>query len=228
MYPLPQRVQRLRCAGAAAARRVVQLCLVGRVLRGGVDGVTRIVAGQARGRRISVPPGTRTRPTSDRAREGLFATITALHGPLREAGVLDLYAGSGAIGLEALSRGAGRALFVESDPAAARVIRANLAALGLPGGRLVTGTVAAVLRRGPGGEPGYDVAVADPPYAVTGEEVTAMLTVLREGGWLAAGALVAIERATRSGPVAWPPGYHCDRSRRYGEATFWYGLAAGV
>jgi 16S rRNA (guanine966-N2)-methyltransferase len=190
--------------------------------------VTRIIAGEARGRRLAVPPGTRTRPTSDRAREGLFATITALHGPLRRAGVLDLYAGTGAVGLEALSRGAGRVLFVESDPAAARVIRANLAAVGLPGGSLATGTVAAVLRRGPGGEGGYDIAVADPPYAAGDDEVTAMLTALLGGGWLTPGALVAIERATRSGPVSWPAGYSGDRSRRYGEATFWYGLAAGA
>src|SRR5215467_12663658 len=116
--------------------------------------MTRIIAGAARGRRLSVPPGTGTRPTSDRAREGLFATISALHGPLSQASVLDLYAG--AVGLEALSRGAGRVLFVESDPAAARVIRANMAAVGLPGGRLIATTVATALRRGPGGEPPFD------------------------------------------------------------------------
>ena len=193
--------------------------------------MTRIIAGAARGRRLSVPPGTRTRPTSDRAREGLFATITAVHGPLAGAAVLDLYAGSGAAGLEALSRGAATVLFVESDRTAARAIRANIAAVGLPGARLVTGQVATVLARGPGGDagrrPGFGVVVADPPYATGGEEVTAMLTALR-GGWLAPGALVAVERATRSGPVAWPAGYAPDRSRRYGEATFWYGLAAGI
>src|SRR6266576_91609 len=82
---------------------------------------------------LAVPPGIRTRPTSDRAREGLFATVTAVHGPLTGGGVLDLYAGSGAVGLEALSRGAARVVLVESDPAAARVIRANIAAVGLPG-----------------------------------------------------------------------------------------------
>ena len=71
------------------------------------------------------------------------------------------------------------------------------------------------------------MVVADPPYATGDEEVIAMLTALR-GGWLAPGALVAVERATRSGPVAWPEGYAPDRSRRYGEATFWYGLAAGI
>jgi len=187
--------------------------------------MTRIIAGAARGRRLSVPAGTRTRPTSDRAREGLFATLTVLHGPLTEAAVLDLYAGSGAVGLEALSRGARRALFVESDPAAARVIRANMTAVGLPGGHLVTAAVATVLARGPGSEPALDVVVADPPYAAGDDEVSAMLLAL-QGGWLAPGALLAVERATRSGPVAWPRGYRPDRSRRYGEATFWYGLAA--
>jgi len=193
--------------------------------------VTRIIAGEARGRRLSVPPGTRTRPTSDRAREGLFATITARHGPLDGTAFLDLYAGSGAVGLEALSRGATPVMFVESDPAAARVIRANVAAVGLPGAELIVGPVAAVLRRGRGGEagsgPGFGVVVADPPYATGDEAVTTMLTALH-GGWLAAGALVAVERATRSGPVAWPEGYAPDGSRRYGEATFWYGLAAGI
>jgi len=192
--------------------------------------VTRIIAGAARGRRLSVPPGTRTRPTSDRAREGLFATITARHGPLDGTAFLDLYAGSGAVGLEALSRGAAPVLFVESDPAAARVIRANMTAVGLPGAELVTGHVATVLRRGPGrgagSGPAFGVVVADPPYATGEGEVTAMLVALR--GWLASGALVAVERATRSGPVAWPEGYAPDGSRRYGEASFWYGLAAGI
>jgi 16S rRNA (guanine966-N2)-methyltransferase len=197
--------------------------------------VTRIIAGAARGRRLAVPPGTRTRPTSDRAREGLFATVTALRGPLTGAGVLDLYAGSGAVGLEALSRGAARVLLVESDPVAARVIRANITAVGLPGARLATGRVAAVLGRGAealgsGPVPGdpFDVVVADPPYAAGGAEITEMLLALLAGGWLAPGALVAVERASRSGPLAWPAGYAPDRSRRYGEATFWYGHAAGI
>jgi 16S rRNA (guanine966-N2)-methyltransferase len=190
--------------------------------------MTRIIAGAARGRRLAVPGGTRTRPTSDRAREGLFATVTAVHGPLTGAGVLDLYAGSGAMGLEALSRGAGRVVLVESDTAAARVIRANIAAVGLPGAQLVTGRVATVLGRGPLAGAPFDVVLADPPYAAPEQEITQMLTALRAGGWLASGALVAVERASRSGPVGWPAGYAPDRSRRYGEATFWYGLAAGT
>jgi len=189
--------------------------------------VTRVIAGSARGRRLAVPPGRLTRPTSDRAREGLFSTLTAIRGPVDGARVLDLYAGSGAVGLEALSRGAARVLFVEAEARAAQVIRGNLAAVGLPGGELVIGRVERVLGRGPGGGPGYDLVVADPPYALSDDDVTAVLTALRDGSWLAAGAVVAVERATRSAPVRWPPGYEPDRSRRYGEATFWYGLAAG-
>lgn len=188
--------------------------------------LTRIIAGAARGRRLAVPKGTVTRPTSDRAREGLFATVTTIHGPLHGARVLDLYAGSGAVGLEALSRGAARVVFVESDARAAQVIRANLASVALPGGELACGQVQRFLDRGPGAEAAFDLAVADPPYAASEAEVTGMLTVLASGGWLAPGALVAVERATRAGPLPWPAGYRADRSRRYGEATFWYGLAA--
>jgi len=188
--------------------------------------VMRIIAGIAGGRRLAAPKGTATRPTSDRAREGLFATVTAIRGPLPGARVLDLFAGSGAIGLEALSRGAARVVFVESDPRAARVIRANLAAVALPGGELVCDQVQRFLGRGPGAEAAFDLAVADPPYAASVAEITGMLTALAGGGWLAPGALVAVERATRAGPLPWPAGYRADRSRRYGEATFWYGLAA--
>jgi 16S rRNA (guanine966-N2)-methyltransferase len=163
--------------------------------------VTRVIAGAARGRRLTVPAGRLTRPTSDRAREGLFGTLVALHGPLDGASVLDLYAGSGAVGLEALSRGARRALFVEADARAARVIRGNIQAVGLGGGELVTDRVERLLGRGRTGPERYDLAVADPPYAVTDDEVTAMLAALDARGWLAPGAVVAVERATRSGPV---------------------------
>jgi 16S rRNA (guanine966-N2)-methyltransferase len=188
--------------------------------------VTRIIAGAARGRRLAVPKGTVTRPTSDRAREGLFATVAAIHGPLHGARVLDLFAGSGAVGLEALSRGAAQVVFVESDARVARVIRANVAVVALPGGEIVRDRVERFLRRGPGDEPALDLVVADPPYAASSAEVTEMLAVLAGRGWVKPGALVAVERATRSGAVAWPGGYIPDRSRRYGEATFWYGLAA--
>ena len=186
--------------------------------------MTRVIAGAARGRRLAVPAGRLTRPTSDRAREGLFGTLVALHGPLDGACVLDLYAGSGAVGLEALSRGAGHVLLVESDPRAARVIRDNIAAIGLPGAEVLTDRAERVLSRGPAATQKYDVVFADPPYALAGDEVSVMLNALVKQGWLAPGALVIVERATRSGPVTWPDGFRADRARRYGEATFWYGL----
>jgi 16S rRNA (guanine966-N2)-methyltransferase len=186
--------------------------------------VARVIAGEAGGRRLVVPAGRDTRPTSDRAREGLFATIASMVGSLDGARVLDLYAGSGAVGLEALSRGAGHALLVESGARAGRVIRANIEAIGLPGAELVTDRVERVLARGPSQGP-YDVVFADPPYALPAEEVTGTLTELADRGWLAPGALVVLERATRSGPVSWPAGFTADRARRYGEATFWYARA---
>jgi 16S rRNA (guanine966-N2)-methyltransferase len=191
--------------------------------------VARVIAGEAGGRRLTVPGGRETRPTSDRAREGLFATISSIVGSLAGARVLDLYAGSGAVGLEALSRGAGHVLLVESGVRAGRVIKENIAALGLPGAQVIVDRTERVLARGPEDTGGrYDVVFADPPYALGGEEVSAMLAALADRAWLAPGALVIVERATRSGPVRWPAGYVEDRARRYGEATFWYGLAAGT
>jgi 16S rRNA (guanine966-N2)-methyltransferase len=190
--------------------------------------MTRIIAGTAGGRRLAVPPGQGTRPTSDRAREGLFGTVTAICGTLHGARVLDLYAGSGAVGLEALSRGAADVLLIEADRRAIGVIRDNAAAVGLPGARVLAGRVELALARGPGGDPPRDVVFADPPYAMPDAEVSAVLTALLVAGWLAPGAVVAVERATRSGPQQWPAGYAADRARKYGEATLWYGRAAGA
>ncbi|MFI7487700.1 16S rRNA (guanine(966)-N(2))-methyltransferase RsmD [Micromonospora echinaurantiaca] len=184
--------------------------------------MTRIVAGTLGGRRIAAPPGAGTRPTSDRVREALFSAVQA-EVDLTGARFADLYAGSGAVGLEALSRGAGHVLLVESDPRAARVIRENVAALrAAPAARLVTGKVSTVLAAGPDGGP-YDVVFADPPYAVPDADVTAMLAALVDGGWLAQDALVVVERSSRTGPVEWVPGVTGERSRRYGETTLWYG-----
>jgi 16S rRNA (guanine966-N2)-methyltransferase len=196
--------------------------------------MTRVIAGIAGGRRLAVPSGTTTRPTSDRAREGLFASLLSELGTFDGARVLDLYAGSGAIGLEALSRGAERVLLVESDARAAAVIKANVAAVGLPGATLAIDRAERLLARPPAparvgpdadADPDagrFDLVFADPPYAVAEAAVTRVLTLL-EGGWLADDALVVVERATRSGPLDWPPGFLPGKSRRYGEATFWYG-----
>ena len=184
--------------------------------------MTRIIAGTARGRRLAVPDGRTTRPTSDRAREGLFSALDAALGGLSGLRVLDLYAGSGAVGLEALSRGAAAALLVESDRMAARVARTNLAELSLPGGR-VAGDRVERLAATPCPDAPYDVAYLDPPYALSATELVAVLMALADHGWLADGALVAVERASRAEPWVWPAGFDALRSRGYGEGTVWYG-----
>jgi 16S rRNA (guanine966-N2)-methyltransferase len=186
--------------------------------------VTRIVAGRAGGRRLAVPPGQDTRPTSDRAREALFSTLSSLLPTLEGARVLDLYAGSGAVGLEALSRGAAHCLLVDSGPAALRALRANVAALGLAGAEVVGQPVERVVGQ-PARAPAYDLVFLDPPYAVSAAAVGDVLTRLGQGGWLAPAAVVAVERATREGTFGWPAGFVAERSRRYGEATLWYGRA---
>lgn len=181
------------------------------------------MAGTLGGRRIAAPAGSHTRPTSDRVREALFSALESLV-PLRDARFADLYAGSGAVGLEALSRGAEHVLLVESDPKAARVIRENVALLAAaPAARPVTGKVSTVLAAGPPDGRPYHVVFADPPYAVPEEDLTAMLAALVDGGWLAADAVVVVERSTRSPEPAWPAGLTGERGRRYGETTLWYG-----
>ncbi|SES15352.1 16S rRNA (guanine966-N2)-methyltransferase [Streptomyces sp. yr375] len=190
--------------------------------------MTRVIAGTAGGRRLAVPPGNGTRPTSDRAREGLFSTWQSLlgGGPLAGERVLDLYAGSGAVGLEALSRGAGHTLLVEADARAARTIRENVKTLGLPGAEVRAGKAHQVIQTPP--PTPYDLVFLDPPYAVSDDDLREILLTLRAGGWLTAEALVTVERSTRGGEFHWPAGFEGLRARRYGEGTFWYGRAAAT
>lgn len=181
--------------------------------------MTRLIAGVAGGRRLKVP-ASGVRPTGDRAREALFNSLGALL-DLEGAAVLDLYAGSGALGLEALSRGAGSVVFVESAPKVLPVLRANLAAVGLPGGRVVAGSVPTVATgRAPAA---FDLVLADPPYATPVDEVLGVLAALSEGGWLAPGAILVVERSSREPAWEWPTPLTGLRDRRYGEAQLRYG-----
>ncbi|MFG3494629.1 16S rRNA (guanine(966)-N(2))-methyltransferase RsmD [Streptomyces sp. NPDC047928] len=189
--------------------------------------MTRVIAGTAGGRRLAVPPGNGTRPTSDRAREGLFSTWQALIGTLHGIRVADLYAGSGAVGLEALSRGASHALLVEADARAARTVRENVRALGLPGAEVRTGKAEQIVT-GPAPTAPYDAVFLDPPYAVPDDDLREILLTLRSQGWLTDDALVTVERSTRGGEFGWPEGFEPLRARRYGEGTFWYGRAAST
>ncbi|MGH3096734.1 MAG: 16S rRNA (guanine(966)-N(2))-methyltransferase RsmD [Streptosporangiales bacterium] len=187
--------------------------------------MSRIVAGIAGGRRIAAPRGFSGRPTSERAREGMFATLGSLLGDLAGLRFADLYAGTGAVGLEALSRGAAHALFVESDRSAARAIDAGARSLRLPGAAVLASPVERLAAMPPpDGEP-YDVVFLDPPYALADASLARVLADLRAGGWFAPEAVAVVERSSRDQPFPWPEGFAAERERRYGDATLWYGQA---
>ena len=186
--------------------------------------MTRIIGGNAGGRRITAPSGQHTRPTTDRVREALFSSIEAWCGSLQGLRFLDLYAGSGAVGLEAWSRGAGVVTLVESDRRTARLIGDNAKALGFAKADVVAGSVTATLSRPPGAP--YDVAFLDPPYPLDEAAVEGDLALLSHMGWLVPGAMVVVERSSRSPEPTWPDGITGERRKRYGETTLWYGHAA--
>lgn len=182
--------------------------------------VTRIVGGQARGRRLVVPPRG-TRPTSERAREALFNTLRA-ELDLEGARVLDLYAGSGAVGLEALSRGAGAAVFVESDRRAVAVLQQNVQALGAAGATVHRCTAETFLSAVGADEP-FDLVFADPPYAVPASTIGYLLAMLAEDRWLVPHGVVVVERSWREVEPPWPSEIKAIKQRRYGEGCLWYG-----
>ena len=168
----------------------------------------RVISGKWRGRALKAPAGETTRPTSDRAREAIFSMLTSRLGTFEDLEVLDLFAGTGALGIEALSRGAGTACFIDNDAAAVKAIRANLAAMG------ATGDV----RQSPvasigGGPRAHHLVFLDPPYGLGLADPA--LTHLHERGWIASGALVSVETAAAD-PLT------CDWERvverRFGKA----------
>jgi 16S rRNA (guanine966-N2)-methyltransferase len=147
-------------------------------------------------------------------RESLFGIVTARL-DLTGLAVLDLYAGSGALGLEALSRGAASAMFVESDRRAATVLERNIATLGLPGATLRRGPVAAVIAAGTAAP--ADLVLADPPYDVQASEIEALLSALVGHGWVSEGSVVVVERATSGPTLSWPCGWQSWQPRVYGD-----------
>ena len=190
--------------------------------------MTRIVAGQARGVRLTVPDAG-TRPTSDRAREAVFSSIESMRGPWAGAHVLDLYAGSGACGLEAASRGAVRVDLVESSAAAVAVIEQNHRAVtaSAPDSAIqvhrstVQRWLAAVGREDGRPQVRYDVVFCDPPYATDDSEVAGVLSSLVSTATLAVGGLVVVERSARAAPWAFAEPMQLRWDRRYGEAHLW-------
>lgn len=189
--------------------------------------MTRIISGLAGGRRIRTPPGRGTRPTSDRVREALFSRLEHLD-VVDDATVLDLYAGSGALGLEAASRGAASVLLVESEWSAVAAIRKNIADLGLAGVSIRADTVERALLDAPGSDATRcDLVLADPPYEVTEEALSAVLALLVTHRWLSAEAFVVVERSARSPEPRWPQGLEGAGERRYGETKMWFADFAG-
>jgi 16S rRNA (guanine966-N2)-methyltransferase len=160
-------------------------------------------------------------------REGLFSTLESLLGPSGLSGTrfVDLFAGSGAVGIEAASRGADTVLLVEADPRAARTVATNVTALELGEVcRVRAAKAASVVASGP--DAAYDVIFEDPPYAVGDDELAALHEALLVRNWLAADALLVVERSIRSPEPPWPTQITLERSRRYGESMLWYGRRA--
>ncbi len=186
-------------------------------LRPSHPSIVRIISGTFRSRRLRVPRGRQTRPTSDRAREALFARL----GPIEGVRVADLFAGSGALGLEALSRGAASCTFVESGRDALAALHANLADLAPAGAQVVTGRLPTALARlsGP-----FDLLLLDPPYAAEGL-LAATLERLAASPLLARGALVVVEHTARS-PLSLPSTLHLEATHRVGETAFSHLYAA--
>lgn len=173
----------------------------------------RVVAGAAKGRRLIAPKGDRVRPTADRVKEAMFSSLQTVVGGAR---VLDLYAGTGGLGLEALSRGAALVTFVERDRTAVEALRRNVTTVDLPGAEVVVGDAATVLAGEPPGAP-FDLVLADPPYRIPDREFGGVLEGLVRH--LAERAIVVVERDARSGPVPWPAELRPGSPRRYGDTA---------
>jgi 16S rRNA (guanine966-N2)-methyltransferase len=185
--------------------------------------MTRIIAGAFGGRRIQTPKGDGTRPTSDRVREALFSSLESELGGFDGLRVLDLFAGSGALGLEALSRGADYAVFVEADTAAAAVVKRNLADVGGRGSVTRTKVERWVED---GDRDVFDLVFVDPPYAVPTPALASLVAAVGRS-FAEPDALFVVERSTRD-PFAWPDGFEPLRSKKYGETTLWYGRCGTV
>ena len=183
----------------------------------------RVIAGTARGRRLVAPEGDQVRPTKDIAREAMFSALDA-RGALDDANVLDLYAGTGALAIEALSRGAASAVLVESDRSALAAIRSNLQVLESGTDLLAAGAAAEVVARdvglfltaAPPASAPFDLVFVDPPYETPDEVISEQLGKLAAPGWLAPGAIVSVERPRRH-PVVPPPALTSGWERTFGD-----------
>lgn len=183
----------------------------------------RIIAGLGKGRNLFSPIGA-TRPTSDRAREALFSTLESEFGSINDLSFLDLYCGSGAVGAEALSRGAAIVYAVDNDEKATNIARQNFALLenlsGIGTTTVITSSVGKFLDKS--SELTFDVVFLDPPYDLPNNEIEKTLASLVKNNFLKRSSVIAIERDSKSKRLNWPPGLKELKERKYGAATIFY------
>jgi 16S rRNA (guanine966-N2)-methyltransferase len=183
----------------------------------------RIIAGVGKGRNLFSPMGA-TRPTSDRAREALFSTLESEFGSMSDLTFLDLYCGSGAVGVEALSRGAAIVYAIDNDEKATAIARANFELLSSMSGigthTVLTISVGKFLEKG--ADLKFDVVFVDPPYELPNSEIEKIMVSLARNGFLKPSSVIAIERDSRSKPLNWPVELHEVKVRKYGAATIFY------
>lgn len=184
----------------------------------------RVIAGAVRGRRLVAPPGDDIRPTKGIVREAMFSALDA-RAAIVDAAVLDLYAGTGALGFEALSRGAARAVLVDRDRRAIEAIETNVQHTGFRAqARVVRAEVTAFLDAPPPPEAPFDLVLADPPYAASADEIKAVLARLTAPGWLSPGAIVTVERSVAT-DLTLPEGLRTGWERTFGDTLV---IFAGV
>jgi 16S rRNA (guanine966-N2)-methyltransferase len=182
--------------------------------------MTRIIGGDLRGRKLKVPE-LQTRPTSSRVREAIFSSVEHAVSGLSDLRVLDLFAGSGAFGIESISRGAAEAVLIEKDLLAADTLHSNIESLGIKTARVLIADVFLRISE-PSSAGKFDVVFIDPPYDTPDEQVNALLAQLPKNGWLADYGLLVVERGSKS-KVIWPESIEQLREKFYGDTTIWYG-----
>jgi len=181
----------------------------------------RIIAGSAKGKKLNSPEDERVRPTSDRAREGLFSSLESAYGSLTELYFLDLFAGSGAVGVEALSRGAEIVHAVEEE--VSELTSSNFALVNNAAGKYKVFKNRAQRFLESDAALKYDIIFMDPPYDISNEEITELLDIIKARNLIQARGIITIERRSKSAPFAWPSGMECEKVRSYGQGSIFYG-----
>ena len=181
----------------------------------------RIIAGSAKGKKLNSPEDERVRPTSDRAREGLFSSLESAYGSLSDLYFLDLFAGSGAVGVEALSRGAEIVHAVEEE--VSELTSSNFALVGKSAGKYQVFKNRAKRFLESDAALKYDIIFMDPPYEISNEEITELLQIIKDRNLIQPRGIITIERRTKTAPFSWPEGMECEKVRSYGQGSMFYG-----